>query len=67
MRFHSGTAIPARTSARRFDLVVERQKPLAREREAVVRPELSIGHVDEDLFLKMEQLEHREGVSLAVD
>jgi len=37
---------------------VERQKPPTGQGEAVVGLQLSLGDVDEDLFLEMEQLEN---------
>jgi hypothetical protein len=40
-----------------LDLVVESQEALAGEVEAVVGPQLAVGHGDEDLFLEIEQLE----------
>ena len=50
-----------------FDLVVESQEPLAGQVEAVVGFQFAVGDIDEDPFLEIEQLENRQGVSLAVD
>jgi hypothetical protein len=50
-----------------FDLVAESQEPLAGEVEAVVGSQFAVGDIDEDPFLEIEQLENRQGVSLAVD
>src|SRR5918995_7151940 len=50
-----------------LDLVMERQKPLARQVEAVVGLQLAVGDVDEDLLLEIEQLDDGQGVSVAVD
>src|SRR3954449_8404351 len=50
-----------------FDLVVQRQKPLPGQIEAVLGLELAVGDKDVDLFVEGEQLEHGEGVAFAVD
>ncbi len=46
---------------------MESQEPLTRQEEAVVGPQLAVGHVDIDPFLEIEQLENGQGVSLTVD
>src|SRR5687768_8386612 len=50
-----------------FDLVVERQEALTGQVEAVVGSQLVVGDVDEDPLLEIEQLQHGQRVSLAVD
>src|SRR5688572_8283430 len=56
-----------RSHGRAFDLVVEGEESLSRQVEAVLRLQLAIGDVHEDVFLEIEQLENGQGVSLAVD
>ena len=46
---------------------MEGQELLTGQVEAVVGPQLSVGDVDEDLFLEIEQLEDGQRVTLAVD
>jgi hypothetical protein len=46
---------------------VEGQEPLTGEVEAVVGLQLAVDEVDEDLFLKIEQLQNGQRVPFAVD
>ena len=41
---------------------MESQEPLAGQEEAVIGPQLAFGHIDEDPFLEIEQLENGQGV-----
>jgi Dihydrodipicolinate reductase, C-terminus len=72
-RAHTGARHPAgrgrlARSAKALDLVVQREEPLTREREAVVGLQVAVVvEVDVDLLVEGEQLDHGEGVALAVD
>ena len=46
---------------------MEGQEPLTGEVEAVVGLQFAVGDEHKDLLLEGEQLEHRQGVALAVD
>src|SRR4051794_22297329 len=50
-----------------LDLVVQRQEPLAGERETVLGPQLAVADIDVDLLLEGQELQHGQRVALAVD
>src|SRR4029079_6228114 len=54
-------------SLQTVDLVVQGQEALPRQGEAVVRLQLAVGDVDVDALVEGEELDHGEGVALAVD